>query len=138
MESSQIDRKKSMTIGQLLIYCSLSFLVSTSTSAEVLMRLSDDMLQAQEKSTPKQAATDNRRITYRVICGPESQDLPDCDKGVEDNFNEPVPIGQIANTESQSSLPAKTEVANNIKPSATKSTGAKAKKKTNKPHKKAK
>lgn len=56
---------------------------SQGNCAELLGRISDDT------ATPvlqEPAAVDNkRRIIYRVICAPGGEQLPDCEKPVEDN-----------------------------------------------------
>jgi len=76
----------------------LGFLVylwafSAPVTAELLGRISDDTAPA-AAAAPPAAKQSDRKIIYRVICSPEDQDLPDCDKSAVDDGNE---AGQGAN-----------------------------------------
>ena len=58
--------------------------VSASARAELLGRISDDTAPAANATSEPAKKADDRRITYRVICSPEDQNLPDCDRSLDD------------------------------------------------------
>ncbi|WP_026603251.1 hypothetical protein [Methylomonas sp. 11b] len=72
-------------------YLSVLFSVwvySGSATAELLGTISDDTAPVSKSLEPKTGKNDDRRIIYRVICSPEDQDLPDCDRSAVDDGNE--------------------------------------------------
>jgi hypothetical protein len=73
--------------------CYLSVLFSVwvysgSATAELLGTISDDTAPVTKPLGPKTSKNDDRKIIYRVICSPEDQDLPDCDRSAVDDGNE--------------------------------------------------
>ncbi|WP_020483439.1 hypothetical protein [Methylomonas sp. MK1] len=73
--------------------CYLSVLFSVwvysgSATAELLGTISDDTAPVVKPLEPKTGKNDDRKIIYRVICSPEDQDLPDCDRSAVDDGNE--------------------------------------------------
>jgi len=79
-----------------LILCRLSVLLSvwiysSPAPAELLGRISDDTAPAANPVVPAPAKPNDRKIIYRVICSPEDQDLPDCDRPTLDDGNEAAP-----------------------------------------------
>lgn len=52
--------------------------------AELLGSISDDTAPKAQPEPAPAGKSDGRRIVYRVICSPEDQDLPDCDRAAVD------------------------------------------------------
>ncbi|MBD9358107.1 hypothetical protein [Methylomonas albis] len=50
--------------------------------------ISDETAPVTKPLGPKTGKNDDRKIIYRVICSPEDQDLPDCDRSAVDDGNE--------------------------------------------------
>jgi hypothetical protein len=72
-------------------YLSLLFSVwvySPSATAELLGTISDETAPVSKSLEPKTGKNDDRKIIYRVICSPDDQDLPDCDRSAVDDGNE--------------------------------------------------
>lgn len=75
----------------LACYFSLLFSVwaySETAAAELLDTISDDTAPVVKPLEPKTGKNDDRKIIYRVICSPEDQDLPDCDRSAVDDGND--------------------------------------------------
>ena len=71
---------------------------------ELLGRISDDTAPVQQE---RAVAADNRRIIYRVICSPEGEQLPDCEKPLVDGE---AKGGQASESgQENSETPAETE-----------------------------
>ncbi|MCQ8116366.1 hypothetical protein [Methylomonas rosea] len=73
--------------------CCLSVLFSiwvysASATAELLGTISDETAPVTKSLEPKASKNDDRKIIYRVICSPDDQDLPDCDRSAVDDGNE--------------------------------------------------
>lgn len=76
-------------------YLSVLFSVwvySPSVTAELLGTISDDTAPVTKPLEPKTGKSDDRKIIYRVICSPDDQDLPDCDRSAVDDGNEPAAL----------------------------------------------
>ncbi|WFP49834.1 hypothetical protein PL263_17255 [Methylomonas sp. EFPC3] len=58
--------------------------VSGLARAELLGSISDDTAPKAQPELAPAGKNDGRRIVYRVICSPEDQDLPDCDRAAVD------------------------------------------------------
>ncbi|CAD6873047.1 hypothetical protein [Methylomonas fluvii] len=74
-----------------LIHLSLLFSVwaySETATAELLGTISDETAPIVKPLEPKTGKNDDRKIIYRVICSPEDQDLPDCDRSAVDDGND--------------------------------------------------
>ncbi|WP_132325208.1 MULTISPECIES: hypothetical protein [Methylomonas] len=50
--------------------------------------ISDETAPVVKPLEPETGKNDDRKIIYRVICSPEDQDLPDCDRSAVDDGNE--------------------------------------------------
>ena len=71
-------------------------LLSDASAGELLEHISDDSAVPIATSAPAgKPSNDERKITYRVICSPEDQDLPDCDRAA-DNGGNAAPAMDIA------------------------------------------
>lgn len=64
------------------------WIYSPSATAELLGTISDETAPIVKPLEPKNGKNDDRKIVYRVICSPEDQDLPDCDRSAVDDGNE--------------------------------------------------
>lgn len=107
--------------------------ISGSAAAELLGSISDDTAPAAKQETPAGKKTDDRHIIYRVICSPEDQDLPDCDRSLDDG-NE---AGQAAILP-MPDLPPDSEDAGEKPPATAPSSTGKSKAATAKPNRSAK
>ncbi|WP_150050654.1 hypothetical protein [Methylomonas rhizoryzae] len=56
------------------------------TAAELLEHISED---STPPPTADQVPVDDRRITYRVICTPDGEQLPDCEQPLQDRESAP-------------------------------------------------
>ncbi|OQW75525.1 MAG: hypothetical protein BVN35_07640 [Proteobacteria bacterium ST_bin11] len=73
------------------IYFGLLFSIwaySGTAMAELLGSISDETAPVIKPLEPSTGKNDDRKIIYRVICSPEDQDLPDCDKPAMDDNNQ--------------------------------------------------
>lgn len=77
------SHRPTLVAGYLSLLIGLS-VVCGSVNAELLGRISDDNAPAASPAVAPAKKNDDRRITYRVICSPEDQDLPDCDRSLDD------------------------------------------------------
>lgn len=78
----QIHRVMRIILAVFLILASFS-----GRAGELLLHISDDDAVVVPVEEP---VLNSRRIIYRVICSPEGEQLPDCQKPVEDKES-PVP-----------------------------------------------
>ncbi len=62
----------------------LAFAPAIPASAELLGSIYDETAPATKPELAPVGKNDGRRIVYRVICSPEDQDLPDCDRAAVD------------------------------------------------------
>lgn len=83
------------------ILCRLSLLLSlwiysSQAPAELLGHISDETLPAANPAAPAPAKANDRKIIYRVICSPEDQDLPDCERSTLDDDNDAAQSATMA------------------------------------------
>ena len=57
-----------------------------SVTAEVLMKLSDDTTPLETEANPVNLPGQSK-LTYKVICSPDEEALPDCQQSTEDKIN---------------------------------------------------
>lgn len=67
----------------LWIGASLCWFSCAVNAGELLGHISEDTAQPLSDTQPSQS--DDRRIIYRVICSPEDEQLPDCEKPIADH-----------------------------------------------------
>ncbi|QBC29177.1 hypothetical protein U737_20940 [Methylomonas sp. LW13] len=84
------SRRSSDSSRPIYLACYLSLLFSVwayseTAAAELLGTISDDTAPIVRPLEPKTGKNEDRKIIYRVICSPEDQDLPDCDRAAVDD-----------------------------------------------------
>ncbi|WKJ89930.1 hypothetical protein QZJ86_18275 [Methylomonas montana] len=87
--------RSKLILGRLSLLLSV-WIYSGQAPAELLGRISDDTAPAANPAAPAPAKPNDRKIIYRVICSPEEQDLPDCDRPTLDDGNEAAPAATLA------------------------------------------
>ncbi|MCQ8129516.1 hypothetical protein [Methylomonas rivi] len=111
-----------------LLWLSLIGWLTPAHAGEVLGRMSDDTAPvAAEPAAPPVA--DDRRIIYRVICSPEGEALPDCEKPFHDTESsvKPVPPQNIVEPGSVEEAQPVEEAAQPAKAKKSKKTAGKKK-----------
>ncbi len=100
-------------------FYSLAVLVWVSSihdgeAGEMLQSISDDTSAVASPSTSPKQQAQNRRIIYRVICAPEDEALPDCEKPMDDveggeSVVEMLPVPDLPADTDLDELPAAAE-----------------------------
>lgn len=119
-----------------LLWLSLIAWQIPSQAGEVLGHISDES--APVVAEPAVPVDNGRRIIYRVICSPEGEALPDCEKPFHDaeSPNQPEPSPDMEEPEAAEEAAPLEQVAPPPKPKQTKKATAGKQKAVKKPAKK--
>lgn len=97
-------------------------------AGEVLGRMSDD--DAPAVTEPARPDADDRRIIYRVICSPEGEALPDCEKPFQDTESAamPRPQSEVIEPAADQGVQPERKIVRSAKPKKSKNPAGKHKK----------
>ncbi|QPK64352.1 hypothetical protein IVG45_05140 [Methylomonas sp. LL1] len=93
-----------------LALLAVALLVPLTATAEVLGHISEDTTPI-PPSQPEGSQNHDRRIIYRVICSPEDQGLPDCERPFDDTESSARPVSRPEPDMPDDALQAETEQA---------------------------
>lgn len=112
---SQIMPNKVVSFG--LSFLVFSLLSVSACADEVLGHISDDTEPTIQQS-PAASANSDRKIIYRVICSPNEEQLPDCEKPFHDveADNKPQPSQESADQADQVEKPSNSEADEKSQP----------------------
>lgn len=112
----------------LLLWLSLIGWLAPANAGEVLGRMSDD--NAPAVAEPVERDADDRRIIYRVICSPEGEALPDCEKPYQDTESVAMPRPQPERVEpaADQGVQPEQKIVQSAKPKKSKNPAGKHKK----------